>query len=70
MLPTIRRLILWMPAIVGDPDVGPATGADFRPLTPAFAWLPQTVVREDGHPLSIPEDFPVGRYHVLIGLYE
>jgi hypothetical protein len=58
------------PALVGDPDVGPATGADFQPLTPAFAWLPQTVVREEGHPLSIPKDFPVGRYNVLIGLYE
>ena len=58
------------PALAGDPDVGPATGADFRPLTPAFAWLPQTVVREEGHPISIPKDFPVGRYHVLIGLYE
>ncbi len=43
------------PAITGDPDVGPAAGADFRPLTPTFAWLPQTVVREDGHPASIPK---------------
>ena len=58
------------PALDGDPDVGPATGADFRPLTPTFAWLPRAVVREDRHPIRIPGDFPPGRYHVLIGLYE
>ncbi len=58
------------PALPGDPDVGPATGADFRPLTPTFAWLPRTVVCEDDHPITIPKDFPPGRYNVLIGLFE
>jgi hypothetical protein len=57
------------PAVPGDPDISPATGGDFRPSTPTFAWLPRVLVQEPEHGLKIPDDFPPGRYRVLIGLY-
>jgi hypothetical protein len=56
------------PAAPGDPDIKPATGADFHPTTPAFAWLPGAVVHERNHQIRIPEDFPPGRYRILIGV--
>jgi hypothetical protein len=56
------------PAAPGDPDVPPAAGGDFRPVTPTFIWLPGSVVHLDGQPIKIPKDFPPGRYRVLIGL--
>ena len=57
------------PAAPGDPDVKPATGADFRPALPTFAWEPGTVVEERDRPIRIPKDFPPGSYRVFIGLY-
>lgn len=57
------------PAAPGDPDVKPATGADFRPDWPTFAWEPGTVVEERDQPIRIPKDFPPGPYRVFIGLY-
>jgi hypothetical protein len=58
------------PAAPGDPDIKPATGADFHPLTPTFAWLPGTVVRERKQQIKIPPDFPPGRYRIFVGLYD
>jgi len=55
-------------AAPGDPDIKPATGADFHPTTPAFAWLPGAVVHERNHPIRIPADFPPGHYRILIGV--
>lgn len=57
------------PAAPGDPDVKPATGADFRPTIPTFAWQPGTAVEERDRPIHIPQDFPPGRYRLFIGLY-
>ena len=62
-------LIHVRPAKPGDPDISPATGGDFRPSTPTFAWLPHILVQERDHPVRIPEDFPPGKYRLLIGLY-
>ena len=58
------------PAIAGDPDVQPGTGADFRPLTPTFVWLPGAVVSHESHPILIPKTMPPGRYNVLVGFFE
>jgi hypothetical protein len=58
------------PAAPGDPDAKPATGADFHPVTPTFAWLPGAVVHERNQQIKIPLDFPPGRYRILIGLYD
>lgn len=58
------------PALPGDPDVKPAAGADFRPATPTFVWLPRTIVRQRGQQIKIPKDFPPGRYSLLLGLWD
>jgi hypothetical protein len=58
------------PAVQNNVDEKPGTGGDFRPTTPTFAWLPNTVVRQPAVRIAIPSDFPPGRYRMLIGLYE
>lgn len=57
------------PAAPGDPDVKPATGADFRPTIPTFAWQPRMDIEERDQLIRIPKDFPPGSYRVFIGLY-
>ncbi len=64
-----RVLVHVRSAAAGDPDSSPGTGGDFRPSTPTFAWWTGLLVQEPDHPIRIPDDFPPGRYRLLIGLY-
>ncbi len=58
------------PAAPGDPDVMPGCSGDFFPLVPTFAWLPNTKIQEDNHPVLIPKELPPGRYSILIGFFD
>jgi len=58
------------PAAPGDPDVPPAAGDDFLPVTPTFVWRPGSVVRQRDQQVKIPKDFPPGRYRLLIGIFD
>jgi hypothetical protein len=58
------------PASAGVADAPPATGADFAPALPTYAWAPGGVVTEQGRPVGIPGDFPPGRYNLFVGMYD
>jgi len=58
------------PASAGGADVPPATGGDFVPFLPTYAWPRGAVVAEDGRQVAIPADFPPGRYDLFVGLYD
>ncbi len=58
------------PAAPGDPDVMPGCSGDFFPLVPTFAWLPNTKIQEDNHPVLIPKELPPGRYSIFIGFFD
>lgn len=54
------------PAVSG---ASAATGGDYDPATPTFAWLPRVPVHDRQVPITLPASFPPGRYELLVGLY-